>query len=136
MATKVRINLKGLKPNYIYAVTFYLWTDYGKGPASEEYLIKTLPSDPPSLVHLTSASPTSISLSWSRPNNIAINVTLGTIHILRHHIFGIFRPPFPPYVSMFLVLKIIKKWHFLTPLPPTSDYVIYEWSLGGNFAQK
>ena len=30
---------------------------------------------------------------------------------------------------MFLVLKIIKNWHFLTPLPPTSDYVIYEWSL-------
>ena len=35
----------------------------------------------------------------------------------------------PPYVIMFLALKIIKKWHFLTPLPPTSDYVIYEWSL-------
>ena len=32
---------------------------------------------------------------------------------------------------MFLVLKIIKNWHFLTPLPPTSDYVIYEWSLSG-----
>ena len=28
---------------------------------------------------------------------------------------------------MFLVLKIIKNWHFLTI--PTSDYVIYEWSL-------
>ena len=36
----------------------------------------------------------------------------------------------PPYVFMFLVLKIIKNWHFLTPPPPpTSDYVIYEWSL-------
>ena len=30
---------------------------------------------------------------------------------------------------MFLVVKIIKNWHFLTPLPPTTDYVIYEWSL-------
>ena len=29
---------------------------------------------------------------------------------------------------MFSVLKIIKNWHFLTPLPPTGDYVIYEWS--------
>ena len=78
--TKVRINLKGLKPNYIYAVTFYLCTDYGKGPASEEYLIETLPCDPPSLVHLISASPNSMSLSWSSPNNIAINVTLDEVH--------------------------------------------------------
>ena len=29
---------------------------------------------------------------------------------------------------MFLVLKISKNWHFLTPLPPASAYVIYEWS--------
>ena len=36
-------------------------------------------------------------------------------------------PP-PHYVSMFLVLKISKNWHFLT-LPPTNSYVIYEWSL-------
>ena len=78
--TKVKINLKGLKPNYIYAARFYLWTDYGKGPASEEYLLKTLPSDPPSLVNLISASPNSLSLSWSRPNNIAINVTLDEIY--------------------------------------------------------
>ena len=42
----------------------------------------------------------------------------GTIHILRHHNFGVFGPPFPPYVSMFLVLRISKNWHFLTPLPP------------------
>ena len=43
----------------------------------------------------------------------------GTIHILRKHIFGIFVPPLPhPYVSMFLVLKISKNWHFLTPPPP------------------
>ena len=44
---------------------------------------------------------------------------LGTIHILRNHIFRIFGPPPPPpYVSMFLVLKIIKNRHFLTPPPP------------------
>ena len=43
---------------------------------------------------------------------------LGTIHILRIHIFRIFCPPPPPYVIMFLVLKIIKNWHFLTPPPP------------------
>ena len=33
----------------------------------------------------------------------------------------------PSYVSMFLVLRISKNWHFLTP--PTSADVIYEWSL-------
>ena len=42
---------------------------------------------------------------------------LWTIHILRHHIFGIFGPP-SPYVSMFLILRISKNWHFLTPPPP------------------
>ena len=41
----------------------------------------------------------------------------------RKHIFRIFGPP---YISMFLVLKISKNWHFLTY--PTSAYVIYEWS--------
>ena len=30
---------------------------------------------------------------------------------------------------MFLVLRISKNWHFLTPLPPTSADVIYEWYL-------
>ena len=29
---------------------------------------------------------------------------------------GFLDPP-PPYVSMFLVLKVSKKWHFLIPLP-------------------
>ena len=42
-------------------------------------------------------------------------------------IFLGFLNPLPPCVRMFLVLKIIKNWHFLTPL--TSDYVINEWSL-------
>ena len=31
---------------------------------------------------------------------------------------GFLYPPSPPYVSMFLVLRISKNWHFLTPLPP------------------
>ena len=38
----------------------------------------------------------------------------GTSHILRKHIFRIFGPP-SPYVSMVLVVKISKNWHFLTP---------------------
>ena len=42
---------------------------------------------------------------------------------------GFLDPP-PPYVSMFLVLRISKNWHFLTPPPPTAD-VIYEWPLIG-----
>ena len=32
--------------------------------------------------------------------------------------FWDFWTPLPPYVSMFLVLRISKNWHFLTPLPP------------------
>ena len=47
-------------------------------------------------------------------------LAIGTIHVLRHQIFGIFGPPpSPSCVSMFLVLRISKNWHFLTPpLPP------------------
>ena len=41
---------------------------------------------------------------------------------------GFLDPP-PPYVSMFLVLRISKDWHFLTPLPPKSADVLHEWSL-------
>ena len=47
---------------------------------------------------------------------------LGTIHILRHHIFGIFGPP-PPYVSMFLSAMSLRrtskdlKFYFLLHLP-------------------
>ena len=40
-----------------------------------------------------------------------------------------FLDPLPSYVSMFLVLKILKqKLAFSDPLPLTSAYVIYEWS--------
>ena len=79
MDTQVMINLKGLEPNYIYSVTFSLWTEYGKGPASKEYLLETLPCDPPSLVHLISSSTDSLELSWGRPNHVAINVTLDQV---------------------------------------------------------
>ena len=47
-----------------------------------------------------------------------------TIHTLHKHIFRIFGPP---YVRMFLVLRISKNWHFLMvlqPLSPTSAYVM------------
>ena len=54
---------------------------------------------------------------------------LGTIHILRKHIFRIFGPPSLPYVSIILVLRISKNWAFMPPPPPTSAYVLYEWSL-------
>ena len=51
----------------------------------------------------------------------------GTIHILRKHIFLVFGAPF--YISTFLLLKISKKIAiFYSPLPPTSAYLIYEWS--------
>ena len=44
-------------------------------------------------------------------------LNLGTIHILRKHIYRLFGPP-PPYVRILLVLRISKNWHFLTPPPP------------------
>ena len=60
--------------------------------------------------------------------NILIDISIGTIHILRKHIFIIFGLcPLPSYTSMFLLLKISTNWHFLTP-PLTGSYVIYEWS--------
>ena len=48
--------------------------------------------------------------------------------------------PLPPYISMFLVLKISKNWHFLTPPPykclrniwmvPVISNDNFDWSLG------
>jgi hypothetical protein len=76
----VRIKLTGLKPNYMYSVTFQLWTPFGKGPATQEYVIETLPSDPPSLLSVKPASPNSVSFSWSKPNRVAINVTLDEVY--------------------------------------------------------
>ena len=65
---------------------------------------------------------------------IAISVFLGFIwdhsYITSSH-FWDFWTPLHPYVSMFLVLRISKNWHFLTPLPPTSADVIYECSSRG-----
>ena len=69
-----------------------------------------------------------ISLTFRDSPRCCGQVYLGTIHILRHHIFLDFWIPLLPYVSMFLVSRISKNWHFLTPLPPTSADVIYEWS--------
>ena len=53
---------------------------------------------------------------------------LGTIHILRKHIFRLFGPTYS-LVSMFYVLEISKKMQFFNPptIPPTIAYVIYEW---------
>ena len=53
---------------------------------------------------------------------------LGTIHILRHHIFGIFGPPSPLCQHVFST-KNKQKVAFSDPSsPPTSADVIYEWS--------
>ena len=64
----------------------------------------------------------------------------GTVHVLRRHIFKHSGPLFHPLANHvlctenkqempFSVLKLSKKSNFLTPLPPTSAYVMYEWSL-------
>ena len=53
----------------------------------------------------------------------------GTIHILRNHIFRIFGPP-PPLRNHVFSTENNQKLAFSDPpSPPTSDYVIYEWSL-------
>ena len=54
----------------------------------------------------------------------------GTIHILRNHIFRIFGPPSPPLRNHVFSTENNQKLAFSDPpaLPPTSDYVIYEWS--------
>ena len=49
--------------------------------------------------------------------------------------FWDFWTPLPPCVSMFLLLRIIKNWHFLTPLPlQVLTYIIYEWSLNRQYS--
>ena len=76
----ITIKLIGLEPNSVYLITFQLWTDYGTGHATQKYPIQTLPCDPPSRLHLTSATPNSMSFSWSKPNHVAINVTLDEVY--------------------------------------------------------
>ena len=46
------------------------------------------------------------------------HVTLGDHSYITSSHFWDFWTSLPPYVSMFLVLRISKNWHFLTPLPP------------------
>ena len=46
-------------------------------------------------------------------------------NILRHHIYGIFGPPSPPYVGIVFSTKNNQKLAFSNP-PPTSVDVIYE----------
>ena len=53
---------------------------------------------------------------------------MGTIHILRNHIFRIFRPPSPLRKHVSSTENNKKNGTFWPPSPPTSDYVIYEWS--------
>ena len=55
----------------------------------------------------------------------------GTIHILRKHIFRIFRPPAPVRKHVFST-ENKQKLAFSDPLPPksASANVIYEWSQG------
>ena len=60
---------------------------------------------------------------------VLVNIYFRDHSYLTSSHFWDFWIPLPPYVSMFLVLRISKNWHFLTPLPPTSADVIYEWSL-------
>ena len=55
-------------------------------------------------------------------------IPLGTIHILRNHIFRIFGPP-PPLRNHVFSTENNQKLAFSDPPSPhTSDYVIYEWS--------
>ena len=46
--------------------------------------------------------------------SVPVVAVLGTVHILRKHIFMHFGPP-SPYVSIILGLKVSKNWLFLSP---------------------
>ena len=60
---------------------------------------------------------------------LPLQYILGTIHTLRHHIFGIFGPP-PPLRQHVFSTKNKQKFAFSDPpSPPPSADVIYEWSL-------
>ena len=60
------------------------------------------------------------------------NLNVDHSYITSSH-FWDFWTPLPPYVSMFLVLRISKNWYFLTPLPLRSANVMYEWSPAVNY---
>ena len=75
-----------------------------------------------------------VQLFWEGHNiwqDIPLNLTftyLGTIQVLRHHVFDFFRPIHPP-LWWFTVLLIIKNCHFLTTPTHLFDDVILEWSI-------
>ena len=71
---------------------------------------------------------TTLFIIWVQGTYRILYLVRGHSYITSSH-FSDFWTPLLPYVSMFLVLRISKNWHFLTPLPPTSADVIYEWSL-------
>ena len=58
---------------------------------------------------------------------------LGTIHILRHHIFEIFGPPSPLRQHVFSTKNQQKLAFSDPPSPPASADIIYEWSLGQKY---
>ena len=58
----------------------------------------------------------------------ATQFLIGTIHLLRHHIFGIFGPPSPLRQHVFSTKNKQKLTFSDHPSPPTSADVIYEWS--------
>jgi hypothetical protein len=74
--SEVEIKFNDLQPNNLFAVTFQLMTDFGSGPASDEYLFQTLPSDTPSNVQTISITPNEVTVSWEEPETIAPNVTM------------------------------------------------------------
>ena len=79
MSTEANFMLNLLEPYSQYGVTLTFVTDYGIGPESDEISITTLPSSPPSLVRVTSSSPTSFGISWKEPLFIGTSVKLDTV---------------------------------------------------------
>ena len=57
-----------------------------------------------------------------------LSIWQGTIHTLRQHVFRIFGP-FPLRKHVFST-ENKQRLAFCHPFPPTSVYVVYEWSLG------
>ena len=80
MSTEANFMLNLLEPYSQYGVTLTFATDYGIGPESDEITITTLPSSPPSLVRVTSSTPTSFGISWKKPLFIGTSVNLDMVN--------------------------------------------------------
>merc|ERR550534_1212101 len=70
------IALTNLNPNYQYGIVFVLWTNAGKGPQSDEVVIQTLATSPPSHLEIVNLASNNLLVSWSNPFSIPHGVSI------------------------------------------------------------